>query len=372
MMEKDLKNSQTPPVADALFQGDITIRTLLEALAESVVIIDPTGRIRMINGQAEKLFGYSQEELVGRTLDILLPTRLHPTHREHVEEYFTHPRNRPMGEGRDLVGRRKDGHEIPLEISLSHLEANGHRLAIAFITDITLRKQAEDTLKKRNEELDDFAHTVAHDLKGSLTAIIGHSELLSQSEGTLDAATVRESLDQIHKSSRKMASVIDELLLLASVSKEEIAVKPLEMRIIVAEALARLAREAEEHGAQIEVAEHFPAALGYAPWVEEIWYNYISNALHHGGSPPRIRIGGDAGENGQVEFWVEDQGPGISEEEQATLFTPYARRAKKPRGHGLGLSIALRIAQKLDGSLGVQSRPGAGSRFSFTLPAAES
>lgn len=366
------EESGQPAAADTPFGDNPTIHTLLESLAEGVVIIDATASILMINRRSEQLFGYSREELVGRPLNTLLPARFHAPHQDHVKDYFDHPRVRPMGEGRSLVGHSKDGREFPVEISLSHLETQGKRLAIAFITDISQRVTAEEDLKRRNEELDAFAHTVAHDLKGSLTALIGHSELLSHMGEKLDASIVRESLEQIHDSSRKMTVIIDELLLLASVGKDEVEVAPLNMRLIVGEAAMRLHHECEERGGQISVTDDFPPALGYAPWVEEVWYNYINNALRHGGTPPHIKIGGGLTQSGMAEFWVEDKGPGLTEEEQSALFTPHARHSVKPGNHGLGLSIVKRIVEKLDGEVKVRSTVGAGSRFSFTLPAPKS
>lgn len=369
---KNIAGTKSHPASvDDLFQGDITIRTLLESLAESVVIIDPTSLIQMVNSRAERLFGYRKEELIGRRLDTLIPARFHAEHQHHVAGYFAKPRIRPMGEGRNLVGRKKNGKEFPVEISLSHIETSGQRMSIAFITDITLRKAAEDALKSSNEELDAFAHTVAHDLKGSLTGIIGHSELLCQPEVTLAAQDIQESLQHISNSGHKMARIIDELLLLARLSKEEVETTSLETSSIVQEAILRLEHSCEERRAEILISGDFPPALGHAPWVEEVWYNYISNALQHGGTPPQIKIGGELKANGMAEFWVQDNGPGLTAEDRDGLFTPHARTGNKPGSHGLGLSIVKRIVEKLDGEVGVQSDPGAGCRFCFSLPVPE-
>lgn len=360
----------TSPATARLFQDDVRIRTLLESLAEGVVIIDPAANIVLINSQTERLFGYRKEEIVGRPLSTLLPARLHAAHEQLVDSYFKSPRIRSMGEGRDLVACKKNGDEFPVEISLSYLGAGENRLAMAFVTDITLRKEAEQDLKERNEELDAFAHTVAHDLKGSLTCLIGYSELLSQTEVNLDEQAIRESLAEICTSSRKMANIIDELLLLASVRKEDVAVTPLEMLLIVNDAMLRLRPECVKYETEIVLADNFPVALGYAPWVEEVWYNYISNAIKYGGTPAKIEIGGELKKDGFAQFWVKDNGPGLTDAEQSCLFIAYALRKRKSGGHGLGLSIVKRIVEKLNGKVGVQSKGNAGSIFSFTLPSA--
>ena len=127
----------------------------------------------------------------------------------------------------------------------------------------------------------------------------------------------------------------------------------------------------EETKAQLIIPDIWPEATGYAPWVEEIWMNYISNAMKYGGAPPVVELGGEAVSKKTVRFWVRDNGGGLTTEEQARLFTPFTRlNQAKVEGHGLGLSVAQRIAQRLGGKVRVDSKPGAGSVFSFTLPVA--
>jgi signal transduction histidine kinase len=180
-------------------------------------------------------------------------------------------------------------------------------------------------------------------------------------------------LHVIGRNSRKMAAIIDELLLLSSVrGMEEIELHPLEMSRIVAEARGRLLHLVEEQRGEISLPESWPIALGYAPWVEAIWTNYLSNALKYGGQPPQVKLGAKVEGNGWVRFWVRDNGPGLSPEEQDRLFTPFERLYQiHAEGHGLGLSIVQRIATKLGGQVGVESDgvPGQGCTFYFTLPA---
>jgi PAS domain S-box-containing protein len=246
--------------------------------------------------------------------------------------------------------------------------------------EITERMQAESTLRisnreleARNAELDAFAHTVAHDLKNPVTSIVGYADVLSKNRETLPDDMQDQFLLVIGRNSHKLASIIDELLLLASVrGKEEIELHPLEMGRIVAEARGRLLHLIEEHRGEISLPETWPVALGYAPWVEAIWTNYISNALKYGGRTPRVELGSSADEGGWVRFWVRDNGPGLSPQEQARLFTPFERlHQRRAEGHGLGLSIVQRIVAKLGGQVGVESDglPGQGCTFYFTLPA---
>ena len=180
----------------------------------------------------------------------------------------------------------------------------------------------------------------------------------------------RDSLQFIGQSGHKMDSIINELLLLSSVRvMEEIEIQPLNMTYLVAEAQERLTYMTEEHQAEIVLPDRWPVAQGHAPWVEEVWANYLSNAIKYGGRPLHIELGATSQQDGFVRFWVRDNGPGLSLEQQARLFAPFERLGQvRAEGHGLGLSIVLRIVEKLGGQVGVESEVGQGSVFFFTLP----
>jgi signal transduction histidine kinase/HAMP domain-containing protein len=314
-------------------------------------------------------------------------------------------------------------------------------------------RQRTIELQARNEELDAFAHTVAHDLKNPVALVTGFAEVLGESYTEMSPDEVQNTLRAIVWNGRKMSNIVDELLLLAEIRGKEIEVAPLDMAAIVAEAQQRLTYMIEESFGfaqdrpfgfaqdrpfgfaqdrpfgfaqdrpfgfaqdrpfgfaqdrpQVEIIlpAVWPAALGYAPWVEEVWVNYLSNAIKYGGRPARVELGADflpqvarsaqspkrraAGDGpqetghsrgtetshnggGYVRFWVRDNGPGLPPEEQTRLFTPFTRlNQTRARGHGLGLSIVRRIVEKLGGQVGVESEVGRGSVFSFTLPAAK-
>jgi signal transduction histidine kinase len=170
-----------------------------------------------------------------------------------------------------------------------------------------------------------------------------------------------------------MHNIVDELLLLSEARKAEVKHRPLDMVSIVAEAQRRLWRMAEEYDAEMIISPTYtwPVAMGHAPWIEQVWVNYISNALKYGGRPPRVELGADAESDGMVRFWVRDNGPGLTPQAQARLFTPFTRLAEvRATGYGLGLSIVQRIVEKLGGQVSAGSQVGQGSVFSFTLPAA--
>jgi PAS domain S-box-containing protein len=224
-------------------------------------------------------------------------------------------------------------------------------------------------LEDRNEELDAFAHTVAHDLQNPLGVIIGFSETLLIEYATMSRERLGQYLRLLARNGRTMSNIIDELLLLAGVRKMEVEMVELDMTDIVSEAQARLAYLADERQAEIVVPDVWPSALGYAPWLEEVWVNYISNAIKYGGWPPRVELGATQEPDGMVRFWVRDNGSGLTQQEQQRLFTPFTRLDQyRAKGHGLGLSIVLRIVERLGGEVGVDSQPGHGSVFWFSLP----
>ncbi len=246
-----------------------------------------------------------------------------------------------------------------------------------FVGDITERKRAEERLRQfnaelqaRNTELDAFAHSVAHDIKNPLQLIVGYAEDLAEDVATPEFA--RTALSIILKSGYKINSITDDLLLLSEVRRKDMAVEPLDMAAIITEARQRVVQLIDDQ-AGIRLPAAWPLALGYAPWVEEVWFNYLSNALKHAGRPACIELGGESLSNGMARFWIRDNGVGIAPADQADLFTLfYQVSGARGRGHGLGLSIVKRIVEKLGGEVGVQSSgvPGEGSIFSFTLPAA--
>jgi two-component system sensor histidine kinase/response regulator len=224
-------------------------------------------------------------------------------------------------------------------------------------------------LQEQNYELEAFAHTVAHDLKNPLSVMGGALQLI-RLDSVLPEKT-QATLDLALNSAHKMDSIIHELLLLASVRREEVEVAALDMGAVVDQALSRLYDMINKSGAEIVLPDSWPVACGYAPWIEEVWANYLSNGIKYGGKPPYLELGATTQPDGCITFWVRDNGRGLEPEAQAKLFTEFTRLdTLRAQGHGLGLSIVRRILEKLGGQFGVESAPGQGSVFYFTLPAA--
>lgn len=230
----------------------------------------------------------------------------------------------------------------------------------------------EDTgeLEARNRELSAYAQTVAHDLKDPLSVIIATSDAIFHISD-LTPEELRVYLQQIQSSAYAMDEMIDNILLMAELGKAAAPVETLDMGIIVAHVRARLSYLINQRGARISVPETWPTAVGYGPWIEEVWANFISNAIKYGGQPPQVELGASTRPDGVVFFWTRDNGAGLSQKAQARLFQQDSELSPvRMQGHGLGLSIARRIVEKLGGQVGVETQPGQGSTFFFTLPAA--
>ncbi len=359
---------------------------LIDSMQDGMVVLDTDYRIVDHNPAARTLMGADIEQaLIGQVFPAWTTLISHVNPMAVTETELALP---PSGSARDR------GMQRIYEVTITPLYDHRQMLAgfLLRLHDITERKQAENAIRQyarelerrnaeldtRNAELDAFAHTVAHDLKNPLAVLVGFSTLLESRLAHMPTEKVYANLTRITQTGNKMTNIIDELLLLSSVRKmDEVETGPLDMASIVAEARDRLVDMTTHAQGTIVVPETWPVAIGYAPWVEEVWINYLSNALKYGGSPPHVELGAtvsDGHPSGAphkpfVRFWCRDNGPGLTENEQALLFTQFTRLHEvRAEGHGLGLSIVRRIVEKLGGTAGVESELGQGCTFWFTLP----
>jgi PAS domain S-box-containing protein len=345
------------------------VRKLTRAVEQSpatVVITDTAGHMEYVNPKFTQLTGYSAEEVIGKNPRVL---KSGEQSREFYEKLWT--TILAGGEWRGEFHNRKKNGELFWEFSsISPVRDRDGEIThfVAVKEDVTDRKLMEEERERLISELDAFAHTVAHDLKNPLSAVLGFAELLTAEGVKLNSKDVDESLQSIYQSAKKMHSIIEELLLLAGVRKTEVEARPVDMASVVSGALQRLSYMTQEYGPEVILPRQWPVALGYGPWIDEVWANYLSNAMKYGGKPPRLELGADT-LDGKVRFRVRDNGPGLTPEQQARLFTPFTRLHQvRATGQGLGLSIVRRIMEKLGGEAWVESEPGKGSTFGFTLP----
>lgn len=234
-----------------------------------------------------------------------------------------------------------------------------------------MREKAAE-LEVRNIALDEFAHTMAHQVQGLLGQMVGYASYLEMQYGRALDEEFATVISRIVQSGHKMNNVISELLLLASIRGSDVILEPLNMQRVVAEAFKRLRYQIEQSQVEIRLPDSWPVALGHGPWIEEAWVNYMSNGIKYGGERPCLELGSNPLPNGMIRFWVKDNGIGIPEIDQELLFKPHTRLGpKQVRGEGLGLSIVRRVVAKCGGKVGVESHVGYGSLFWFSLPLAD-
>lgn len=351
----------------------------VDALPDLVSLIDQQGRIMRINRAVETWRLDRVETVKGRALhDLVHPAcSLPQCYLAFCLQQALPTQARSVSSGAALDYETYDpslARHVHVSIRpVSDRAGLATSAAVVVMRDVSDLKRAEQQREDLIAELSAFAHTVAHDLKNPLGLVINYSEMLEDDLNRAGAGPALEFARMISRMGYKLNSIIDELLILAEAREAEVALTPLNMAEIVAQAIQRLGQVIRDSGAEVQLPQHWPVALGYAPWVEEVWVNYLSNAVKYGGSLPRVELGSDLQPDGQVRYWVRDNGAGLAPEGQAKLFIPFTRLAQAhATGYGLGLSIVRRIIEKLHGQVGVESRqvPGEGCTFYFVLPAA--
>jgi PAS domain S-box-containing protein len=371
-LEHDARQSEA-----ALRRSEDTARAVLESASEGIILIDTAGRIRLVNTAAEHLFGYPRSELLGEPLEVLLPERSRGGHVEHRTDYFAEPRVRPMGIGLDLSGRRKDGSEFPVEISLSHVRSADGDVAIAFITDITERKRIEAQLQHQREVLHQneklaalgtMAAGIAHEMNNPLGIITTRIEvMLLDAEQQQLPAQVLEDLHVLHRASQRVARIAASLRSFARHTPGDRV--PLDLNAVVEESVQLLQKPLAADNVLIvtRLDRTLPPILGDSTTLHQVLMNLLTNAREAmpGGGQVRLETG-PAERPGWIRLLVADTGTGIPAEEISKVFDPFY--TTKRTGTGLGLSVTYGIIQEHGGTVDVQSRPGEGTTFVISFP----
>jgi len=270
---------------------------------------------------------------------------------------------------RSVFSSRADNRLKSLQV-MHQLKDARHQTEISQLRNVELQQQIEER-EDLIADLEAFSHMVAHDLRNPLASIMMSLGMVQELTNGKLGPNGQEYLRIARNMADRMTMIIRELLVLASVRQKDVTLVVVNMREITQNALDVLSFQIDQAKAEIYMPDEWPEVFGYPAWIEEIWANYISNALKYGGNPPIIKMGYTRQEDGRVRFWVQDNGDGITPEQQEKLFTYFSRLNRNDaQGYGLGLSIVQRIAAKLDGEVGVESsgKPGEGCIFYFTLP----
>jgi PAS domain S-box-containing protein len=366
--------------------GEKRLRAFLEFAAQGVIAVDERGHIVMVNRKTEEMFGYTREDLLGQTMEILLPARYRGTHSDHRKGFFMQPRTRPMGLGMDLSGARKDGTEFPVEISLSFVDEGGSRVALAFITDISERKRLEEQLRhtQKLESLGVLAGGVAHDFNNLLTGIMGNASLSADSIAASHPA--RSYLEQIVVASQRAADLTRQLL--AYAGKGRFVISEIDLSELVREISGLIEASVPKNvQLRLDLQGGLPLIECDASQIQQLTMNLIINAAEairedtngtvlvtsgvqhvdaHYARGLRSEVPIQPGK--YVFLEVNDTGKGMDEETLARIFDPFF--TTKFTGRGLGLAAASGIIRGHRGAAKVYSTPGKGTTFRALFPVA--
>jgi PAS domain S-box-containing protein len=390
--------------AQELARAERRYRDLLEAAPDAILEVDRSGCIVLLNAVAEQMFGYPRSELVGRNVDILLPEGIRARHEQHRANYYAHPKTRPMGSGLHLEAIRRDGGRFPVEISLSPVRSDDGFRVTAIVRDVTARARAEEKLRQihdtfarelaeknrelqvQNEEIErgdrlksEFLASMSHELRTPLHTIIGFSELLSEElQGPLNEKQKR-FIDHILRDSLHLLELINDILDLSKIESGLLRITTADFDAIEAieEVIASIRQRAEQKSQHL-VFRPEGALQIHADRVrfKEVLFNLLSNAVKftpEGGSVA-VNSFAEKAPPGFACLAVSDTGIGIPAAEHETIFDKFYQVGSTTKGvregTGLGLAITRKLLEEHGGRIWLESEPGKGSRFYFTLPLA--
>ena len=355
---------------------DRKLHELIEAMPDAIVMMDGNGRIALANAQAERLFRYPPAELLGRPIETLLPERYRAAHTGHRNGFFAQPRTRGMGAGLDLYGRRGDGEEFPVEISLSPLSTAAGPMVLSAIRDVTERKRVEASLLQASRLKSQFLANMSHELRTPLNGIIGFSELLVDGRSGELNERQRAFLQDILDSGRHLLHLVNDLLDISKIEAGRMELHEEDFGLVdaIQEACAVLAPSIAEK--KLDFAWTIAPGLGVVRLdrqkFKQVLLNLVSNAVKFTDAGGRLRITAVHLPSDELQLDVLDSGIGISEQDRSRLFVEFERlnpaeTSRRP-GTGLGLALTRRLVELQGGHIEVESQLGQGSRFIVRLP----
>lgn len=363
-------------------ESDIFFQTILDAASDAIVSMDESQRIIIFNKEAESVFGYKADEVMGKPLDILLPERFRSHHGEHVRIFaLENVTRRRLNERMEALGRRKNGEEFPAEIAISKFSRDGKFIFTAILRDITERRKTEtdlkryaEELKKSNQELGDFAFVASHDLQEPMRKIIAFADRLTHYDGVGMDERGRDYLRRIQNAASRMRERLDNLFeysLVASGSRE---FQPVDLNRSVSEALLELDVSADGTGGLMEIRK-LPQVEGDEFHMRQLFKNVLSNAVKFRKQerPFNVVVSARMGEEGFWQIFVEDNGLGFEQKHSKLIFKPFERlHGDEFPGNGMGLTICNKIVSRLGGAITAKSAPNQGTTIIIALPEKQS
>lgn len=391
-------------------EGKAEIEAIFLYATEGIMVTNDRGEIIRITPSAEKLFGYDKDELLGKKVEVLIPKKLSEKHLGHREKYSHNPHARAMGAGMELYGLKKDGFEFPVEISLSPYSTSEGKFVIAFIIDITVRKQAEEKLKNYSAELEKqvktrtlileeailelektkkdlnkalekeielnelksrFVSMASHEFRTPLTTMMSSLSLVTKYGEQNDKENQLKHVSKIKTSINNLTGILNDFLSVSKLEEGKIENMPelINLKTFIAEIVVEMRSIATEGQQLIHTHSGSEVVSLDKKLLKNVLFNLISNAIKFSKEEGLIEVSAHV-LNSSVKISVKDNGIGISEEDQKHLFERFFRghNATYIQGTGLGLNIVSKYAEQMKGSISFESKENSGTTFTLIIP----
>ncbi|MFN7138598.1 MAG: sensor histidine kinase [Limisphaerales bacterium] len=391
-----LEQSNSETHDTALRDSEERMRAILDTAVEGIITIDARGIVELMNPAAEKIFGYTAADVIGKNVSMLMPSPYREEHDTYMDNYNRTGHRKIIGIGREVVGQRKDGSVFPMDLAVSEVRLANKRLFTGFVRDITERKKAEaqlaelaQTLAEKNKELETIVYVASHDLRSPLVNIQGFSKELARAcekvRNTLASTNdpnvakselkfileedVPEAIEFIQAGVSKIDALLAGFLRFSRLGRAALKIERLDMNSMLQSIAQSMEFQMKEAGATLRIGQ-LPECMGDSTQINQVFSNLLENALkyRHPNRPGLIEVTGTVEDNRTI-YSVRDNGIGIAPEHQGKVFEIFHRlNPNTSEGEGLGLTIAQRILERQNGKIWMESHPGEGTTFFVSLP----
>jgi hypothetical protein len=350
-----------------VIEGEEYFRHIIEAAPCGMIITNDQGIIEEVNPQAETLFGYSKQDLLGQTIDILVPHRFHDVHSEHRKDFYQHQENRRMGVDRNVCGLRRNGEEFPAEIGLAHFDGEGGSKILATIINMTEYVGITDELKRSNKDLNDFAYVASHDLKAPLRGIMQLASWIEEDVEDSASEETKSHLALLQSRTARLEKLLDDLLTYSRIGNHLGDIEQTDVKELV-QTLFQLLDPPPEF--ELKLDDQLPIFNTLSTPLEVIFRNLIGNAIKHHDRPNGIISISAIECDSYYQFSIANDGPGIDPKHHEQIFEMF--KTLRPRdeveGSGMGLSIIKKMLDYHGQKISVSSSGERGVSFSFSWP----
>lgn len=353
----------------------LDIKTVMDTVLDGLIIIDKLGTIQSFNPAAERIFGYSKNEVIGKNVKMLMPAPYKAEHDSYLSNYLESRNPKVIGKGRQVEGKKKNGSVFPMDLGVNEMHVDGNLMFVGTIKDISAQKKAESSLKKyihdlkrSNQELDDFAYIASHDLKEPLRGLSNNAQFLKEDwKETLDKRAIKR-IDRIIFLSQRMEQLVNDLLYFSRLANQDLAIKRVSIEKALKEVLSMMEITIAENNVKVHISKKMPMVVCDSVRIKEVFRNLITNAIKYNDKKNKVI---EIGAINQETFFVKDNGIGIPERFYTDVFRIFKRltiEEDQTRGTGVGLTFVKKIVERHNGTIWIESEMNKGSTFYFTLP----